>query len=898
MSLPGTFVFLFLFLRQCSALEVARLEHHVPKQDVSEQQTVSWFSGALWGQGQQKSDVLDRRNRIADLNERLQDAGAMSTPALRSQKPDHTAIQSETSKPPIRASAPVMVAPSKVGDGDYVVVPTDITTVGSMPQALVKLAKAGSGSRRSVQEAAAMLSAMLRNVTEGIDIERSRCTKYKEVAEEQLCNSEKTNTQDQDRLFRDESIIESNRGAQDELKANVERLTADLNDHEEKCRSEDQALRDRSTSLETDMAMAEHTSALSPCSGTTALLQCRPRGSSKPFFTFRHHGLKTVMTQLSSSSARQAMQHALSRLSGEGSASSASTNGAVEAPEQEEDEESDVALLQKKSKHRRLRLHHHKHGAAFLQSRKRAGHRARRGSGRGECTVAKVVNCQAAQEAMILMLADVQDKQHDLQMRVLEKQAECSAVKEDYTSQISLLAGRDQKLQQSLASTIYEKNQLQEEMRLKQAELLQVRADVEKTHGQCEDNMKSYEDQMCNLKQMRAGLSEIESGAPLEVQDCQVSPWIPEACSAQCDGGGQRLTRRVIAPAGPLGMECPPLEMRQACNESPCPVDCQVSAWSEWSSCSGLCGGGSRSRTRVVNVHAQYGGQPCPEENNEMEQCNTESCDADCKLGDWSSFGSCSRACGGGFQRRNKKVLNDAKGNGYCPSSEDRWQYLQCNKHACPAVPGQALQCNSKIDLVIVLDGSNGIGQPGFEQLKAFANALITNLQLGVDKAQVAVVTMSGPTTWNAYKSCESEAEGLLANCGVHLSIPFSSDPATTSAAVSALAFPGNAAYASGALSLANSALIGGRQDAQGTVLVVSHGQPLSKSRTADQAEKLRAKSRLMWLLVGDGVTVTEAAEWASRPARDNVLRAKDATELAAVPKVSEVVSAVCPVLG
>ena len=50
-------------------------------------------------------------------------------------------------------------------------------------------------------------------------------------------------------------------------------------------------------------------------------------------------------------------------------------------------------------------------------------------------------------------------------------------------------------------------------------------------------------------------------------------------------------------------------------------IDNWVSSWSEWSSCSGLCGGGSKSRSRVVDVHAQYGGQPCPEENNEMEQC-------------------------------------------------------------------------------------------------------------------------------------------------------------------------------------------------------------------------------------------------------------------------------------
>ena len=57
----------------------------------------------------------------------------------------------------------------------------------------------------------------------------------------------------------------------------------------------------------------------------------------------------------------------------------------------------------------------------------------------------------------------------------------------------------------------------------------------------------------------------------------------------------------------------------------PVPVDCMVTTWRDWGSCSATCGGGTMSRSREVAQQPMHGGKPCPalEEKN---ACNTELC--------------------------------------------------------------------------------------------------------------------------------------------------------------------------------------------------------------------------------------------------------------------------------
>ena len=56
-------------------------------------------------------------------------------------------------------------------------------------------------------------------------------------------------------------------------------------------------------------------------------------------------------------------------------------------------------------------------------------------------------------------------------------------------------------------------------------------------------------------------------------------------------------------------------------------VDGAWSTWEPWESCSTSCGPGTRLRKRKCdNPEPQYGGQPCPGDSSETEDCNDLSC--------------------------------------------------------------------------------------------------------------------------------------------------------------------------------------------------------------------------------------------------------------------------------
>jgi len=123
---------------------------------------------------------------------------------------------------------------------------------------------------------------------------------------------------------------------------------------------------------------------------------------------------------------------------------------------------------------------------------------------------------------------------------------------------------------------------------------------------------------------------------------------------------------------------------------------CSYSPWFVTTPCTADCGGGFRTRVRR-KLHANPEGynpkllKSCDENIEEHESCNTQECDVDCQLSEWTPWanGECSRSCGNGIMVERRNVVMGPKGNGKkCPpwSAEgERVRVVPCNPDPCPA---------------------------------------------------------------------------------------------------------------------------------------------------------------------------------------------------------------------
>ena len=154
-------------------------------------------------------------------------------------------------------------------------------------------------------------------------------------------------------------------------------------------------------------------------------------------------------------------------------------------------------------------------------------------------------------------------------------------------------------------------------------------------------------------------------------------------CSNTCGGGTQTRSRPVITPKSGNGKECPPLSESRPCNTQVCPLDCKVSPYSDFNDCSLTCGGGTKTRTRDIIQNPTGTGLACPVLS-ETEPCNTQPCvEGDCKVSPYSDFSSCSLNCGGGTKTRIRTVLVPQSGTGRaCPVLSET---QPCNTQPCVA---------------------------------------------------------------------------------------------------------------------------------------------------------------------------------------------------------------------
>jgi len=389
----------------------------------------------------------------------------------------------------------------------------------------------------------------------------------------------------------------------------------------------------------------------------------------------------------------------------------------------------------------------------------------------------------------------------------------------------------------------------------------------------CKAEVQEREDALCGIRKLRAELDQM-SGATVEVQDCEVGEWVEGPCSESCGGGEAQWTRPVLTETD-NGAMCPPTFMAVSCNTHECPQDCEVEDWSGWSACSKDCGGGVEQQARNIRFEAKGGGSPCPAASEERV-CNVAECDASCQYSEWTAFSACSQVCGSGFSMRTRSIVAEAVGDGgACVEAHDagRLQPKICNAHECPA----GLECQSMLDIVVLMDGSGSVNEESLAEQKSGIEALIGKLQFGDDLVHAGAAIFGGSVSELSPLSGDAAA----VTTGVN-SAAANADPGTKLAP---------------ALEHAKSMLMAGREDAQNIVLVLLDGMPSDGAAAAQAAARMSENTRVIVIAAGSGMDLGRVAHYASFPAKLNVLAVHSFAGLPEENEVNRFVAGLCPIV-
>ncbi|KAF6720631.1 Brain-specific angiogenesis inhibitor 1 [Oryzias melastigma] len=175
------------------------------------------------------------------------------------------------------------------------------------------------------------------------------------------------------------------------------------------------------------------------------------------------------------------------------------------------------------------------------------------------------------------------------------------------------------------------------------------------------------------------GISTAAVAPPTDTKTDEWSSW--SSCSVSCGEGWQSRTR--LCATSSFSSECTgPLRENRECNNTVvCPVDGAWDEWTPWSLCSSTCGRGYRARTRTCR-QPQNGGQPCNGPEKQTKFCNIAVCPVDGSWNDWSAWTACSSTCSNGTMQRTRECNGPSYGGSECHGS---WkESANCFLKECP----------------------------------------------------------------------------------------------------------------------------------------------------------------------------------------------------------------------
>jgi len=624
-----------------------------------------------------------------------------------------------------------------------------------------------------------------------------------------------------------------------------------LTEHNKECKEEIAALEAQLAIVMADISVMDLILGMTSCDKSLFLLRCEDACTGSSFVSFGHDAMQKAAMTLKSTGARDLLADSLSEAYGSENASFnfTTTWAPVTIPERT-----------------LTRIGPCKEPVA---EDKRTG----------KCSMNSNPNCAKMQEKFKYIQSGIEDKRDELQEQLAKLKKDCETVRLNLEAQISDFESKLKDAQTALAAGTKKQNNAEAQSRLKSTELKSLLADYARMTTSCHTNYKTYEGEECGLKKIRGELYKMQGqNNPAFFQDCVVSGWLPGECSASCAGGVMKLTRTIVTnPVG--GATCPLLAAQKPCNEHKCPIDCKVHDWEGWSGCSAKCGGGLMERNRGVEIEPMHGGEPCGE-TSEAISCNLQACDKNCVLSDWNPWTECSKACDAGVTERARTIVDPIVGDGTCAAirSDERHQQATCNAFQCKRAVGQpTLRCRSKLDVILVIDGSGSLGSAGWAA-SVKAGAMLARAfgggKGGTSEVQIAVLLYSYYSKWIQHFNPDCEGAAVK---------------------IENMPWPRSMTFTANALNTARSELSLGRDDATSVIILITDGRPMSMRRTGEASSALRRDARLMVVPVTRWAPIAEAKGWASYPKEDNFLPLPSFSDLNNPDKIDILIADACP---
>jgi len=793
----------------------------------------------------------------------------------------------------------------------------EVSGLIQQPAALVGSANKATGNvgLGSLQNSAVFDKAMaflndeFKSSREKMDIKLFECGFFKVEKEGLLYEVQDTLDTIAEGISNAEGLIEECNGKIAKLNGEITRLSEDLWHHEHECMIVRMDLEAQKAVIEEDLRVIEMIidTTLKECTPTTMLLvQACVGENGRTSFQLNSADLMKKISSLKTPEAKKAVQTVMYEVF-------ISTNtqlpGAVDLAELGTDdegadfegEEGTPSLLQTSSII-----------SGPASPTKNVASESLRGK---KCPIGTPPNCPTFLDKLDQMRGEILDALEIKTAELNKHNNWCDEISRELNAEINVLkqalvvanvklnkAAADlSSLQIDQARETQTKHELCEELRAKYTE--------------CYADLKMLERELCGILKIRQAVYNrvkqpaMKPGdATIMIEDCQMGDWIVEACSSTCRDAqgnpGIQLIRRdpiikwdPTTPEGKYGASCPPNQVTRDCGLNYCPVDCVMDQWSGWGECSKQCGGGSQDRGRAIDTPAQFGGMECPG-NSEARTCNNDSCDQDCKLGEWGGWSPCSKSCkwkGGdniqpGMQFRSKPIAKASVGAGECPlpNGRERLAHQACNDFICP----RTVQCVAETDVVMVLDGSGSLyhwGPPGKDA--NWKNVVLFTKQL-IESSKFATIDQFGQVTGGMRYGVV-----LYSRKAVTVS-PLSIDQAGLIVKVEGMKWPRSMTYTGKALLMAKDVFkVGGTKSRQQIMMLVTDGRASIKKKAASAAKEVRdAGIRLIVIPIKNAIRVKkEMCGWASRPCIENMFMTTQFEEL--ISKLKWYLSNICAVM-